>query len=49
MLNGFCNVAIDRDLTNDILKSLNDLAKKMYVLGFLIAQNMVVMMLVMLN
>lgn len=33
MLNGFCNVAIDRDLTNDILKSLNDLAKKNVCIG----------------
>ena len=33
MLNGFCNVAIDKDLTDDILKSLNDLAKKTVCIG----------------
>lgn len=33
MLNGFCNVAIDRDLTEDILKSLDDLAKKTVCIG----------------
>lgn len=33
MLNGFCNVAIDRDLTEDILKSLGDLAKKTVCIG----------------
>nr|DAY89276.1 MAG TPA: virion morphogenesis protein [Caudoviricetes sp.] len=33
MLNGFCNVAIDKDLTDDILKSLNDLSKKTVCIG----------------
>lgn len=33
MLNGFCNVAIDKDLTDDILQSLNDLAKKTVCIG----------------
>lgn len=33
MLNGFCNVVIDKDLTDDILKSLNDLAKKTVCIG----------------
>lgn len=33
MLNGFCNVSIDRDLTDDVLKSLNDLAKKTVCIG----------------
>lgn len=33
MLNGFCNVAIDRDLTDDILRSLNDLSKKTVCIG----------------
>lgn len=33
MLNGFCNVAIDRDLTDSILESLNDLSKKTLCIG----------------
>lgn len=33
MLNGFCNVAIDKDLTDDILQSLNELAKKTVCIG----------------
>ena len=33
MLNGFCNISIDRDLTDDILKSLNDLSKKTICIG----------------
>ncbi|RXI46086.1 hypothetical protein DP145_01740 [Clostridium tetani] len=33
MLNGFTNVAITKDLTDDILKSLDDLAKKTICVG----------------
>ncbi|WP_196051303.1 hypothetical protein [Clostridium butyricum] len=33
MLNEFCNISIDRDLTDDILKSLNDLSKKTICIG----------------
>lgn len=33
MLNGFTNIAVTKDLTDDILKSLNDLAKKTVCIG----------------
>lgn len=33
MFNGFCNVAITKDLTDNILKSLNGLAKKTVCIG----------------
>ncbi len=33
MLNGFVNVAIDRDLTDNLLESLNTLAKKTVCIG----------------
>lgn len=33
MLNGFCNVVIDKDITDDILKSLNELANKTVCIG----------------
>ncbi|MCR1178844.1 hypothetical protein NE167_17475 [Clostridium botulinum] len=49
MLNGFTNVSITNDLTKDIKKSLEDLAKKLFVLVFQIVQNIQMVKLLMQN